>query len=82
MPYAWVEPDVAVEHNGVTIYHTYKEDDYNQRLFYWYTVDQGESSSFDIRDLPEYDRTLSHEDILRRAIDNKSLLLMEEIEIP
>lgn len=79
MPYAWVDPDVVLEHSEVTIFYAYKEDDYNQRLSYWYTVDVGEQSTFDIRDLPEYDPDLPHEDILCRAIDNKSPILMAEL---
>ena len=29
MPYktVWVEPEVFLEHNGVTVYHTYLDDD-------------------------------------------------------
>ena len=26
----WVEPELLVEHQGVRVYHTYKEDDYGQ----------------------------------------------------
>jgi hypothetical protein len=35
----WVEPELLVEHRDVRVYHTYKEDDYNQGSNrYWFTV--------------------------------------------
>ena len=35
----WVEPELLVEHQGVRVFHTYKEDDYNQGTkHYWFTV--------------------------------------------
>ena len=38
MPYlqTWIEPDIAIKHNGITIYHAYKEDDYEEELTYWF----------------------------------------------
>lgn len=29
MPYSWIEPALFLEHNGVCVYHTYCEDNYN-----------------------------------------------------
>ena len=26
----WAEPELLVEHQGVRVFHTYKEDDYDQ----------------------------------------------------
>ena len=55
MPYktVWVEPEVFLEHNGVTVYHTYKDDDIEQGADrYWFTLreDGGEDEgAFDIR---------------------------------
>ena len=81
MPYAWVEPIVLLEYAGVSIYHAYDDEDMNKPLFCWYTVDVTEEQpNLDIRDLPEYDPQLSHEEIFRRAIDNKSSILMEHLK--
>ena len=56
MPYKtiWVEPEVFLEHNGVTVYHTYRDDDFDQGAnWYWFRLDQEENDEgkFDIRDL-------------------------------
>ena len=35
----WVEPELLVEHQGVRVFHTYKEDDFDQGAQrYWFTV--------------------------------------------
>ena len=35
----WVEPDLFLEHQGVRVFHTYKEDDYGQGAkHYWFTL--------------------------------------------
>lgn len=80
MPYVWVEPETFLEHNGVTIYHVYRNDNINDVRCYWYTVDITENTAFDIRDLPEYDGALSHEEVFKRAIDNKSPILQAALE--
>ena len=57
MPYKtiWVEPEVFLEHNGVTVYHTYRDDDFDQGAdWHWFTLqeDGGEDKgAFDIRDV-------------------------------
>ena len=56
MPYKtiWVEPKVFLEHNGVTVYHTYVDDDMDQGAnWYWFTLreDGDEKGAFDIRGL-------------------------------
>lgn len=66
MPYRtmWVEPDVFDEHNGVTVYHTYPDDETeNGPSFYWYTInpeahyeDDLDEGVFDVRDLAKYGR--------------------------
>lgn len=82
MPYAWIEPQIFLEHGGITIYHSYNDDDWNRRLEYWYTVDiTGNTCDLDIRDLPEYDKALEHEEVLRRAIDRKSTILMDALKM-
>lgn len=71
MPMMWTEPAVALEHNGVTVWHTYKND---CMLEYWYTVEESDDDSesdngaqFDVRDLDIEGTT--HEEIIRNAID-------------
>ena len=57
MPYSsqWVEPELFVSHNGVRVYHVYKNDDVDKGAReFWFTTDEleGEGSDFefDIRD--------------------------------
>ena len=42
MPYRteWVDPEVLLEHAGVTVYWTYNDDDIDAPLFDWYTTSQ------------------------------------------
>lgn len=58
MPYQekWIDPDIALEHHGVTVYCTYRDDDYDQGAStYYFTLDPEESGDyredFDIREL-------------------------------
>ena len=57
MPFTtnWIDPEVALEHQGKTIYHTYKNDDYDQMtLTYSFTTDGTEDCTehcFEVRDL-------------------------------
>lgn len=55
MPYKtiWVKPEVFLEHNSVTVYHTYRDDDIDQGTDrYWFRLDQEENDGkFDIRDV-------------------------------
>lgn len=73
MPYKreWVDPEVAVEHKGVKIYHAYDEQEFDERLSYWFSVDTQGEFLFDIRDLKTKgdDGPEGRADILRRAID-------------
>ena len=65
MPYKtiWVEPEVFLEHNGVTVYHTYRDDDFDQGAnWYWFTLREDgdeDKGAFDIRDL-DTDKLLDH----------------------
>jgi hypothetical protein len=35
----WEDPELFLEHNGIRVFHTYKDDDINQgRRCYWLTV--------------------------------------------
>lgn len=60
MPYTsqWVEPELAVEHGGVKVYHTYKNDDMEQgQRAYWFSTNElmgeydGSPEVFDVREL-------------------------------
>ncbi|KZX58039.1 hypothetical protein A3709_20725 [Halioglobus sp. HI00S01] len=53
MPYQFVESEVFTRHRGVAIYHTYKHDNFERRVDYWYsTLPWGdESNEFDVREL-------------------------------
>lgn len=59
MPYMWVEPDIFLEYEGVTVYHTYEDE---RGMEYWYTTDLlqddvgGDPNDciFDVRDANNY----------------------------
>ncbi len=82
MPYAWIEPEIFMEHDGVTIYHIYK-DDYLDGVAraYWYGTrpscsddGSGDGGEFDVRDLPAVEGASAEDDegravIIRAAIE-------------
>jgi hypothetical protein len=79
MPYrsAWVDPEIYLTHNGVMIFHTYKDDDIQKgRLLYSYTLDPSasvnnlSSAVFDVRDLAGYVSGCAHDEIIRIAIEH------------
>jgi hypothetical protein len=104
----WVEPEVAfVCHQWVSgptpnertlhyidVYHAYKDDNWGERLSYWYTLHDGDPANhpphisgtdhtvfeFDIRSFPTYDDSLGHRDIMQQAID-KNLCTIEDVMI-
>lgn len=55
MPYKteWIDPELFLEHEGVKIFHTYKDCDWaNHILTYWYTTNEDDSNEvcqFDVR---------------------------------
>jgi hypothetical protein len=59
MPYKeiYVRPDLFLEHNGIQVFHSYGEMEYNEPLLYHYSLDplqdddDERSLEFDIRDL-------------------------------
>lgn len=73
MPMKWVPPEEAYhcEARGLTVYHCYKHDDFNNRLEYWFTTDAtgDEDGQFDIRDWANYDPVFSPIQNVRRATD-------------
>ena len=39
MQTVWIDPELLLEHRGIRVFHTYKEDDYDQGARrYWFTV--------------------------------------------
>lgn len=64
MPYKtiWVEPEVFLEHNGVTVYHTYMDDDIGQGTDrYWFRLDKEENDGkFDILDVDPLNLLKNH----------------------
>jgi len=73
----WQDPELVVEHNGVTVWRAYK-DGY-RAMDYWYSLDAditeidmptSRNVFFDVRDLPGYDAARPHADIIVEAIDN------------
>ena len=76
MPYKteWVNNDLAIEHNGVKVYHTYKDDEYDNGLMQcWFLLEEDgmNEDSFDVRDIARALDNPPEEpvDILRQAID-------------
>lgn len=56
----WVAPAIYLHHSGVTVYHSYKDNNIEQPLTFWYTTNPeyyeefgGETDpfEFDVRDL-------------------------------
>lgn len=82
MPYDWVNPDKFLKHRGISVYHTYKEDDYCKRCEYWYTTDINTTESnddcvFDVRDLPKTREDENIYETIKNAIEKKLLKLPE-----
>lgn len=66
------EDIIALNYNGVEIYHLYKDNDSvnNSPYDYHFTLDLSDTDGFDIRELETYDSKLSIRDNLKLAIDN------------
>jgi len=72
-----VPAELFMEHAGIKIYHTYKDDDVNQGArICWFTTeeygfpDQGGDYSFDVRYLPDYAAYPGDiQTVIRMAID-------------
>jgi hypothetical protein len=74
MPYIeeYRDKEVFMIHNGVTVYHSYKDDDFNHPFDYWYTLNPEDGTpqqDFDVRLLAGYDKDLRHQTIIAKAID-------------
>jgi len=47
-----VEKEIALEHNGVTVYHAYKEGWLDCPLTYWFAMSpEDDADEFDVREL-------------------------------
>ena len=94
----WVDPETAIQvvvtkpstktHAASVwpyeVYHVYKNDNYCERLCWWYTLHDGHCSAhdtsdyeFDIRTVPTYHENQSHQEILQLAID-RELVTIED----
>jgi len=85
MPLVWRAPQAFLTHKGITIYHAYDGGDGNDQLEYWYNTDPTENDDtfeFDIRELEEYDSKLSHQNVLKAAIDNDHIAVPEDGDVP
>jgi hypothetical protein len=69
----WVAPEVFLEHEGVVVYHSYKDNDMGSRMTYWYTTNpehceeiggEVDPYEFDVRDL-----TVDARDAPRQVVD-------------
>jgi hypothetical protein len=76
------------------VYHAYKDNNWNERLSYWYTLHDGDPANhpphisnvdhtvfeFDIRTFPTYHEGMSHNYIMQLAID-RELCTIEDVMI-
>jgi hypothetical protein len=81
MPMTYAPPEVALEHAGKTIYHSYEDGDMDNRLTYWFNTDfaEGDEFEFDVRELKaghgvNWDLTLSIGDRTRPGGDLHQVL--------
>ena len=78
MPLVMIPPQVAftvsVGDSEVSVYHVYKNGNFNNCMTYWYTFDEaeGEDNEFDIRGLPNWSKHphgTSFDVLLQDALD-------------
>ena len=79
MPMKFIDPEKAGEHNGVNIYHVYKDGQADSRSRYGYTTSYAEDEDFncDVRDItvPE-----DREDLKLYRPDINALNYLEEMK--
>lgn len=75
MPYdtIYMPAEKVLEHNGVSIYRDYKDDNINEPATYWYSFDEDDNHVFDVRELPQYKSFESHYSIMIQAIEEGTL---------
>ena len=79
MPNQWIEPELFLEYEGVTVYRCYDDDSIVSS--YWYTLDAADCNinsplndavQFDVRDLPDLgldaNDSSNHAAIIQNAI--------------
>jgi hypothetical protein len=89
----WEDPELFVEHKGLRVFHTYKDDDINQgQRCYWLTVspDCGVGSSlcdqqpcrhvFDVRELSTWHRPSRPLETIGNTIDVDSMAETQAIK--
>jgi hypothetical protein len=69
MPWESVEREIALQHNGVTVYHAYKDGYLDHPLTYWFALSsEDEADEFDVRDLA-VEQSDDIEGMLKAAIE-------------
>jgi len=65
----------------VPVYHVYKNGELNNRMVYWYTLDEEENDEFefDIRMLPYFREYQEHDFLLQYALDYKHVRFCNSI---
>lgn len=82
MPYIWTEPMLVLEHQGVSVYNVYKNDNWESAYEFQYTTDITEDSApFDLRDLDSYRAGEAHAIILKRAIECGEITVPPDEEV-
>ena len=91
----WVPPEVAFyiqtpDDEDIPVFHAYKDNNYCERLCYWYTLHDGSHLDaddqdishleFDIRSFPTYNESMDHQAIMQCAYDN-ALCTIEDVFI-
>jgi hypothetical protein len=79
MSLQWIEAEEFLRHNGVRIFHAYKDELSDIPLEFWYstssTAESGSHYEFDVRELFGYrskndkDNMSEHERVIKAAID-------------
>lgn len=93
MPYLFVEPELVVEHKGVSIYRAYKNDDASEPLTFWFAlypwgaVNDACRIEFDARTLKTWPGDKKETDVdvratLRAAIDSGEIRVGIENALP
>lgn len=73
MPYVWEDNELFLSHEGVDVYHIYKND-FDVCREYWYGLyphssDDDMEGVFDVRELPCWEVGADHADVIKAAID-------------
>ena len=64
-----VDREIALQHNGVTVYHAYKDQELDWPLTYWFALSpEDDADEFDVRDLA-VEQTGDVQAMLKAAID-------------